>query len=280
MWQLYEPIHGVVYFTAEARAAADRAGYKGFWMGYFAFRAAPLGDVGPEIATAAFYGFHPSRARRALPDAWDLASPSHALQARASGAAAALRRASPEIDRGLDAIPDTVEAIWEASQAADITGRVLGAANQALPRPDDPVKALWQAATTLREHRGDGHTASLVACGVSPLHAHLLKIAAEETDPGALRASRNWPDAEWDAAADDIARRGWATSDGRLTDSGRELRAELERRTDAAAESPWQRIGSAATRRIADLLAPLSRLVVDNGDYPLPNPVGVPPSRA
>ena len=38
LWGLYEPIHGVLYFTEECRAAADDAVYQGFWMGYFAMR--------------------------------------------------------------------------------------------------------------------------------------------------------------------------------------------------------------------------------------------------
>ena len=43
MWTLFEPIHAVTYFTAEARSAYEKAGLRGFWRGYFAGRAAPLG---------------------------------------------------------------------------------------------------------------------------------------------------------------------------------------------------------------------------------------------
>ncbi len=60
-------------------------------MGYFA-RTAPLGPVGPAPVTASFYGFHPDRAARALPDAWTCSTPEQALEARAQGAAAALHR--------------------------------------------------------------------------------------------------------------------------------------------------------------------------------------------
>jgi hypothetical protein len=47
MWTLFEPIHAVTYFTPEARSAYERAGLRGFWRGYFAGRAAPLGAAGP-----------------------------------------------------------------------------------------------------------------------------------------------------------------------------------------------------------------------------------------
>ena len=46
MWTLFEPVHAVTYFAPEARAAFEEAGLRGFWRGYFAGRAAPLGPVG------------------------------------------------------------------------------------------------------------------------------------------------------------------------------------------------------------------------------------------
>jgi hypothetical protein len=41
MWGLIEPIHAVTYFGQEALESASQAGYRGFWMGYFACRLAP-----------------------------------------------------------------------------------------------------------------------------------------------------------------------------------------------------------------------------------------------
>jgi hypothetical protein len=43
----FEPVHAVTYFAPEARAALDELGYRGFWMGYFAARSAPLGVAPP-----------------------------------------------------------------------------------------------------------------------------------------------------------------------------------------------------------------------------------------
>ena len=92
LWQRLELIHAVTYFSPEAIGALRDAGYKGFWMGYFAGRAAPLGPVGPAVVTALFYNFAPSRVARALPDAWGFAPPDAALAARLGGSVAALRR--------------------------------------------------------------------------------------------------------------------------------------------------------------------------------------------
>jgi hypothetical protein len=43
-WEAIEPIHAVVYFASEPATAAREVGLRGFWMGYFAGRVAPLGD--------------------------------------------------------------------------------------------------------------------------------------------------------------------------------------------------------------------------------------------
>ena len=82
----------VTYFAPEARAALDGLGYRGFWMGYFAARSAPLGTVPPEVVTAIFYNFAPQRVAKALPTAWQIAGPEAALRARQDSAVAALRR--------------------------------------------------------------------------------------------------------------------------------------------------------------------------------------------
>ena len=87
-----EPVHAVTYFAPEARAALDGLGYQGLWMGYFAARSAPFGVVPAQVVTAAFYNFAPERVAKALPAAWGIASPVHALHARESSAVAALRR--------------------------------------------------------------------------------------------------------------------------------------------------------------------------------------------
>ncbi|TCK25960.1 SCO6745 family protein [Pseudonocardia endophytica] len=269
LWRRLEPIHDVVYFSPESRTAADAIGMRGYWMGYVAFRVAPLGPVGPAPVIAAFHGFPPSTITRALPDAWSYATPELALEARAAGTAEALRRLwGSDVD-----VTEAADLAWTAAQAADDPGRVLGAANRALQRPDDPVRALWQAATTLREHRGDGHVAVLVTRGIGPVHAHLLKLAAGGTDPDMLRRSRRWSDEQWAAAGADLRERGWTDDDGRLTDAGTAERDEIERLTDAAAVVPWEALGRERSERLAGLLDPLAAAVA--GDLPAGNPVGL-----
>src|SRR5262249_12067381 len=163
MWTLFEPVHDVTYFAPEARAAFEAAGLRGFWRGYFAGRSAPLGRISAAPVTASFYTFAPAMVSRALPAVWDLASPQDALRAREAGAVVALGGRLAGKDGAVRVAADKL-----AQAAADLAcwGRVLAGANAVLPVPDEPLARLWHAATVLREHRGDGHFAALVAADV------------------------------------------------------------------------------------------------------------------
>ncbi len=59
MWTLFEPVHVVTYFAPEARQGFEEAGLRGFWRGYFAGRAAPIGAAGAPPVIAAFFSFAP-----------------------------------------------------------------------------------------------------------------------------------------------------------------------------------------------------------------------------
>jgi hypothetical protein len=270
LWQLLEPVHAVTYFDPAARAPLQLLGVEGFWAGYVIARAAPLGPVGPAIATASFFGFHPRRAAAVLPEAWLRLSPADALQARRDGAVAALK---PHVDDV--PVEELADLLWRAAEAADCEGRVLAAANQALPRPVEPLAALWQACTTLREHRGDGHVASLVSHGITPIQAMLLKVAAGESRSEDLRLGRGWSEQDWADAEHQLRLLGWVDADGRLTPDGQAARADVETVTDAAAAAPWTALTATEVARVDALLVPVTRRVWDSGVVPASNPVGV-----
>jgi len=272
MWTLFEPVHAITYFTAEARAGFEGAGLRGFWRGYFAGRAAPLGRAGPEVVTASFYNFAPPMVARALPGVWDLVTPQDALAARSAGAVAALRRLLGERAAGLTALADL---LLRATDGVDCAGRVLAAANAALPVKWDgePAARVWQAATLLREHRGDGHSAALLAADIGGCEALVLK-AGLDLSREILQPIRGWSDEEWDRAAARLASRGWLSEDGRVTPEGAAARQAVEDTTDRAAARPWARLGAAATGELADLLEPVARACA--AELPFPNPVGAP----
>ncbi|MFI2762157.1 hypothetical protein ACH5A3_25350 [Streptomyces echinatus] len=275
LWERYEPVHDLVYFAPEARRAADGLGLRGFWMGYFALRAAPLGAAHPAVVTSCFYVFHPSRVARALPDAWAYAAPADVLAARREAMEAAMTRLFGADTVGSAAFAEAADLAWEAAAAADTTGRVLAAANQALERPDRPAARLWQGLTTLREHRGDSHVAVLVSLGLGPVEAMVLKAAAGESDGAFLRETRKWPEADWAAAEARLRADGRLGADGSLTAAGLAVRAEAEALTDAAAEGPWTALGGERSERLAALLEPLARAVEEAELLPPGNPVGL-----
>ncbi|WP_225826165.1 SCO6745 family protein [Streptomyces naphthomycinicus] len=275
LWERYEPVHDLVYFAPEAHRAAEELGLRGFWMGYFALRAAPLGAAPPSVVTSCFYVFHPARVTRALPDAWTYAAPADVLAAREEAMDAAMTRLFGEDTVGSAAFAEAADLAWEAAAAADTRGRVLAAANQAVERPDRPAARLWQAVTTLREHRGDSHVAVLVSLGLGPVEAMVLKAAAGESDGPFLRETRKWPEADWAAAGARLRADGRLTADGSLTPAGAAVRAEAEALTDAAAEGPWTVLGAERSGRLAALLEPLARAVEGSGLLPPGNPVGL-----
>ncbi|MGW4160535.1 SCO6745 family protein [Streptomyces sp. NPDC004788] len=278
VWQVMEPVHAVTYFAPESRAAHRAVGLRGFWMGYFAARAAPLGAVAAGVVEAAFYNFHPAMVRRAIPDAWGFAAPEAVLKARTEAAAAALRRVAPSV---AEAAAELLPLLGRVVGAADGAGRPLFAANRGVTAPEDPVGALWQATTALREHRGDGHVALLAAEGLDGCEVHVLFAASEGGAPTAtLRENRGWTEDDWRAATDRLAGRGLLDADRAVTAEGRALRAHIEDRTDALAVRPYRDALSAAEAdRVVAVLGPLAGEVLDSGTIPFPNPMGLPARR-
>jgi hypothetical protein len=264
MWHLLEPYHAPVYFAPEVAEAMRDVGLKGFWMGYFAGRAAPLGAIGPEVVAALFFGFHPAMVARALPDAWDRASPEAVLSARRAAVGAALERVLGDEVRG-DDVAEAAELARVAASGCELAARPLHAAHAALPWPDEPHLVLWHAATLLREHRGDGHVVALAAEGLDGCSSHVAAVEIGGVPRQALQPNRGWSDEEWDAARARLA--GIDLAD---------LRMRVEIRTDRLAVGPWEHLGVDGTERLAALLEPIAARVVAAGEVPVPNPMGAP----
>jgi hypothetical protein len=275
LWALGEPFHALIYFADELRVAGGSAGLTGFWQTYFAFRAAPLGAVGPEVVTATFYNFAPSFVARRVPAIWEATTPAAALDARLGGVDAAVGRVLGEDWAGSAEAAEAASLARVAAAAVDLPGRPLAAANSAVGIPEEPHLALWQALTTLREHRGDGHNAALLQREVDGVGAHVLAAAAGRSTREWLQRARGWDDAEWDDAVEALTRRGWLDGD-ELSAEGLAMVAAIEADTDRLALRPWQALGDPGCDRLAELLGPVRRAVVAAGDWPAHNPIGVP----
>jgi hypothetical protein len=257
MWTMFEPVHDVTYFVPEALRAFTEAGLRGYWRGYFAGRAAPLGGARAAVVTASFCNFAPAFVGRAIPGVWDLITPEQAIAVREAGAAASLRR----LLGGREAeAAKAANLLWRAAEDLDFAGRVLSAANSELPVSADPLTRLWQAATLLREHRGDGHFAALAAADIDGCEAVVLRCAKDaDISRDLMQPVRGWTDEQWGAAAARLAERGWVGEDGALTAAGRAAHDTVEAATDQAAARPWNRIGTVGLAEVADVLLPLAR---------------------
>ncbi|MGY3336790.1 hypothetical protein ACVW0K_002889 [Streptomyces filamentosus] len=279
MWHLLEPLHALHYYAPEAfeEAAALGYGVEERWPAYFAWRAAPLGAAGTARVASAFYSFSPAMVGRYVPAAWEVAAPGDVLAARLRAADRTLRAVLGDGAGGPAASQGLAEAAGlarRAAEAADTAGRPLAAAHAELPWAEEPHLVLWQAATLLREHRGDGHLAALLGAGLDPAEA-LVSFAAIGAVPEAVFASRGWTAEEWAAARDRLAVRGLVDADGGATPAGRELRAGVERRTDELAAAPWAALGEDATARLAELLGGPWLAAIGSGLLPADNTLGI-----
>ena len=268
----FEPVHGVTYFAPEARAAFDGLGYRGFWMGYFAARSAPLGIVPREVVTAIFYNFAPERVAKALPAAWEIAGPEAALQARQESAVAALRRYGLSADENVTV---AAELAGKAARQAPLAGRPLFAANRALPWPDDPLAALWHATTLLREHRGDVHITVLSARGISGRECNVLQAASGAVPREYMARARDYDDESWRHHERQLAERGLLHDDGSITEPGQELKDLVELTTDALSLSVLDALSDDEVETLFQALTPIARAVVAAGDLPAMTPMNL-----
>ncbi|NSC20656.1 hypothetical protein FM076_05325 [Streptomyces albus subsp. chlorinus] len=274
-WHQLEPVYASVYFAPQVAAETSALGYDTAERrpAYFALRAAPLGAATAELVTAAFYSFSPRAVARHVPGVWDTASPEKVLEARARGVDATLRALLGERTGGKD-MAEAAALARTAAEAAGLAGRPLAAANAALPWPEEPHMVLWQAANVLREHRGDGHLAALLAADLDGCEA-LVSFAAVDAAPVENFASRGWSEEEWAAARARLAERGLVDSAGAATERGRALRDEVERMTDELAAAPYRALGARGCARLAELNGPALTAVVGSGLLPTRSTLGI-----
>lgn len=274
-WHQLEPVHAALYFAPQVAQEARALGYDTTerWPSYFALRAAPLGPVAAEPVVAAFYSFSPRTVAEHVPGAWRTAAPADVLAARTRGMDRALREM---LGDRLDApgIAEAAALARTAAEAVDLPGRPLAAANAALPWPEEPHLVLWQAASILREHRGDGHLAALLAAGLDGCEA-LVSFAAIGAAPEENFASRGWSEEEWTAARERLTARGLVKPDGTATERGRELRDEVERMTDELAAAPYRALGADGCARLAELNTPVFMAVIETGLLPMQSTLGI-----
>lgn len=263
-WGRLEVVHTLHYFAPQVRQAHEALGLDDVRMGYVASRSAPLGAVGPAVVQATFYGFAPGFVRAAVPEAWVRTTPQAVIDASLEALGSTLRDllASSE-----SAVVEAAGLAGELARAQPLLARPLAAAWSQVAVREDPYVALWQAATVIRESRGDGHLACLLDAELDGTEVHLLGRGDSAKLRQVLGAMRGWGEADWDAAVARLQARGILDDEGAPTGAGRDLHARIERRTDELAARCWEGAG-ASGERLLTLLEGLGRQIVSAGIVP------------
>jgi hypothetical protein len=265
LWTRLEAVHVLVYFAPQVRDAHAELGLDTPMLSYVASRLAPLGPIGPELATAVLYGFSPRVVASAVPEVWRRVTPEQAVEVTRE----AMGRVLEPLVSGLeDDVQRAAELARQAASFHPLVGRPIAAACAGVPWPDTPAMVLWEAATRIRESRGDGHVACLVEAGLDGAASHLSVRGDHPELRRRLGALRGWTDAEWDAAARGLRERGLLDEAGALTDAGRQLRDRLESRTDELAAPPWAALGEQMTEQLRQATSPLVHRIMEAGVLP------------
>ncbi|WP_225635501.1 SCO6745 family protein [Streptomyces solaniscabiei] len=262
-------LHSTHYFSPDVGRELAALGVTDPRAVNFAVRAAALGPVGAGAVTATFYNYKHDLVARHVPAVWETVTPAQVLAARTRAVDATLRRLLGEEAVASAEMTEAAELALRAAEGCSRNARPLYSAHADLPVPGEPHLALWHAATLLREHRGDGHLAALLAAGLDGLEALVTHTATGKgMTPKWVFTTRGWNQEEWDAASDRLRGRGLLDDAGELTERGVALRDGVERETDRMDEAPYAHLGAEGVARLTELGTAFARRALAAGAFP------------
>ena len=189
-------LHAPVYRSRELRGRLADLGVTEAMAAYLTQRSAPLGPAGPQLVAATFYGFSPTAIATHLPAVWDLVPPDEVVALTLDAMRELLARL---IGDHVAMVAELVALLAPVADAHAIVGRPLAAAWASVPRTGEPLVDLWLATSVIRESRGDGHIALLVAEDIGPIESHLVTAGDDPERRAMFQALRGWTAAEVDA---------------------------------------------------------------------------------
>ncbi|MFB6549028.1 hypothetical protein [Streptomyces sp. NPDC056405] len=262
-------LHSTHYFSPDLGRELGDLGVTDPRAVNFAVRAAALGPVGAGAVTATFYNYKHDLVARHVPAVWETATPAQVLAARARAVDATLRRLLGDETLVSAQMSEAAGLALRAAEGCSRGARPLYSAHADLPVPDAPHLAFWHAATLLREHRGDGHLAALMAAGLDGLEALVTHTATGKgMAPKWIFTTRGWTQEEWEAATDRLRDRGLIDDAGELSERGVALRDEIERETDRLDAAPYAHLGAEGVARLTELGTSFARTALGAGAFP------------
>jgi hypothetical protein len=124
------------------------------------------------------------------------------------------------------------------------------------------VARLFHAASLLREHRGDGHVAALMAEGIGGLEAHVLLALDLGIPAPTFGRIHHLPSALLTDLIDTMKERGLVRDESTFTPAGREVKNRVEELTDELAVAPYQILDTAELDELITALEPLAQKLV------------------
>ena len=151
------------------------------------------------------------------------------------------------------------ELLTKAATSAPLEGRPMYAALRTLPLPEEPVARLFHAASLLREHRGDGHIAALMAEGIGGLEAHVLLALDMGIPAPTFGRIHHLPAALLTDLIDRMKDRGLIADEETFTPAGRQAKDRVEALTDDLAVVPYEVLETAELDELIAALEPLAQ---------------------
>lgn len=261
-----EPLHSCSYYAPEV-AEFTALGFKGWWNAYFAYRAAPLGNVSADLVTELFYNFAPRMVERSVPACWEILPAATVRERQNLIVGGALSRIFHDYpwEGELEPVADLLSATL---QGLDYEHRPLSVAWSRQAWPESGVMRLWHATTVLREYRFDGHNLALREAGISGIGSHLLMVADGRGTPEVIQKIRGWTPTEWSRELAALQDSGLLDKDGLHTERGRSVRRDIEFKTDLYASAVPDKLGRSNTDRVLSLLERVSKFLLERGEVP------------
>lgn len=254
-----EAIHTVAYFAPHVLDTQLQHGFTDRSIAYVAARSSAIGRVPAPVVTALFYSFSHKAIARAIPDAYTIAEPADTLTMTLTAVGEVLEPLFADVND----LAEIADASYDTAIAHPLIGAPLGAAWAAVAVSDNPAVKLWQAATVIREVRGDTHIALLMANGLDGVEAHLSTRGDTPKLREIIGQQRLITDGEFDQAVRRLQARGLLETDGSLSETGEALRASIEQDTDRLLTPPWLTFGVDRAEQLLGQLDPLVARIID-----------------
>lgn len=229
-----------------------------FFGAYVWGRAASLGTPSATTVVSAFGVFEPAFLSNIYLTTRDQVSRESILKARATGASQAM-----SLVCSAEEALAIVEPLRQSMESVDGCARPLFSGLRELEMPSTPQGQLWRLAEMLREHRGDGHLAAVIAHGFTAMEINVITELWLGYDLGEYSGTRGYSKQVIEETMSSLHERG-ITDGQRLTAFGHNVRSQIEHDTDRTQDAIITTLGTS----ISDIINTANEISARVVNYP------------